>query len=133
MIRNSLKNILSKILFKKKLLESFDIIEGIDGVDILYKMVHDEEDNLIRCIITSDTMQYMKGCEALRILKQFKFKRQKRVPVALLKVNEENKNFIQDFEEYVGKYGLADIILQKPCPEKSILKFLEDYKIFEEV
>lgn len=133
MMRNSLKNTITKILLTKKLSESFDIVEGVDGVDILHAMVHDENENLIKCIITADSMQYMRGCEALKILKDLKLKRKKQVAIALLKAsNDYSEKTKKDYQTYAEVFGFADVIINKPSHQQTIKTFFEDFKIFDE-
>jgi len=124
-MRNSLKNLINKILRKKKLLDSFDIIEGFNGVDILYKMIHDQSQNFIKCIITADSMEYMKGSDALKILKSVEFRKVKQIPTLLLKTCDDgyllnNKNI-----EWV------DNVINKPCGENELLKFFKEYRVLE--
>ena len=124
-MRSSLKNLISKILNKKKLLEFFDILEGENGVDILYRIVHDQKNHLINCIISADNMEYMKGSEALKILKNFDNKLIKPIPIALLKIYDNGL-----FKKTNSNIEWVDEILTKPCSESSLIKFFDDFKVF---
>lgn len=67
-IRQSVKNVISTIMKNNK--KDFEIVEGNDGVDIIEKLVKDQQRNsLIRCIVTDENMEYLNGSEAIKLLR----------------------------------------------------------------
>ena len=72
-------------------------------------------------------MEYINGSSAIQTLRKLEKERKIRhVPIASITAFEDESS-----REFILKAG-ADMILPKPCNNKSILKFLEDYLVFEE-
>jgi len=125
-MRDTLKNLIYRILKKKNLIDNIDIIEGTDGVDILYKVIHDQEINHIKCIITADNMEYMKGSEAIRILTCFNIKKIRKIPFIILRSFNEYYPFVKEnMIDWIIK------IMYKPCREKDLMGFFNQFKIFD--
>lgn len=69
-IRNELKNKFIKANF------NFDYVLCSDGVEILNNIIQDQNNgNKIKCIFTDESMTYMNGSEALKILKIYESER----------------------------------------------------------
>jgi len=123
-LRESLKNIILKILKKRNILKYFQVIEGIDGVDILYHIINDQaQNNLIKCVITDENMEYINGSQAIKIIKELETQL-KIKPIALASITAYSDEFMKD------QTGGIDCFLPKPCSEKHLLKFFEDFNIF---
>ena len=70
-LRDALKSQIQIILTEKKLFNIFELIEGYDGVDILYQIILDRsQNNLIKCVITDENMEYFNGSEAVKLIRQ---------------------------------------------------------------
>jgi len=123
-IRKSLRNLIGKIL-KKNSFKTYEIIEGKDGIDILYNLIDDQtKNNLIKCIITDENMEYLNGSQAIKIIRKLeKLNKIKKIPIATITAYENNS--IKDF---IIKKG-SDSILSKPCNENSIKEFFEKFSI----
>jgi CheY-like chemotaxis protein len=127
LIRSTLKSLVNKVLKEKKLETEFEVLEGRDGVDIIFQMVNDQSNNnRIKCVITDENMEYINGSYAIQIIRKLEKERKIRnVPIASITAFED-----ETIRELISKAG-ADMILSKPCNNKSILKFLEDFGVFE--
>jgi len=68
-IRYSIKNILCEIF--KEFKKDFQILEGWDGIDTLKYIMDDQKNNnLIKCLITDELMEFVDGSLSISILKQ---------------------------------------------------------------
>ena len=123
-IRDSLKKSCKRILNKYSMKE-YDIIEGSDGVDIIYKIIKDQsENNLIKCIITDENMEYINGSEAIKIIRKLeKFNKIKFTPILSITAFEDIA-----MKELIIKNG-ADKLLSKPCNEKQLKEFFDKFNI----
>ena len=94
-------------------------------MEILNKIIIDQsQNNLIKCIITDENMEYLNGSDAIKILKKLeKFNKIKYIPIATITAYE-NVELI----DYITKRG-ADYILSKPCDEMQLKKFFELFEI----
>ena len=124
-IRNNIKNMLSKYIHLKNLSHEFEIIEGSDGVDILYEVISDQSiNNLIKCIFTDENMEFLNGSEAIEIIKKFEKKNKiKKIPIACITAFEDEYSF-----DLIYNSG-ADFVITKPCKELDLINFLERFKI----
>ena len=89
-------------------------------------MVRDQSQNyLIKCVITDESMDYMNGSEAIKILKNLE-KYNKISPVVLAIISSYDRNYLSK--------NLGNIeslyFLPKPCNEKHLAIFFEKYKLF---
>ena len=125
-IRHSLKYILTILIERNKLCEEFEIIEGVDGADIISCIVHDQSNNnLIKCIITDENMNFINGSEAIKIIKNLEeINKVKKIPIAFVTAFEDDYTV-----DYIYNSG-ADIILRKPCNKRDVEEFLENYNVF---
>jgi signal transduction histidine kinase/CheY-like chemotaxis protein len=113
-IRSSIKNLVQQVL--KSSTRHYDIVEGSDGVDILKLIIDDQQsNNLFKCIITDENMEYINGSESIKILKD------------LEKANKIKKILIisiTSFEDELTKSNInkagVDYILSKPCTKKHL-------------
>ncbi len=103
----------------------FEVIEGKDGIDILYNIINDQyNNNLIKCVITDENMEYINGSEAILILKNLENdKKIKNVVFASITA------FQDEFSVSKIRSSGVDQILPKPCSEKMIREFLAKYVI----
>lgn len=127
-VRESLKNLINKILEKKDLNNFYRIKEASDGSDIIKELIKDQfNNNKIKCIITDENMDFINGSEPVKVLKDLeKNKKIKPMPIASISANEDEllKKLIKD----VG----VDHFLPKPCNQNNLLKFFDEFKIFED-
>ena len=123
-IRSTLKNLCEKI-FRKYSKKIYEILEANDGVDILYNLVYDQsQNNLIKCVITDENMEYINGSDAIQIIRKLeKFNKIKFTPIATITAFENNS-----MKENIIKNG-ADFILSKPCNEIHLKQFFEKFDI----
>jgi len=127
-IRDTLKNIINKILLKKKINKEF-IVKGIsDGSEIINLVIKDQfKSNQIKCIITDENMEFINGSEAVRILKNLERKNKiKGCPIASITAFQD-----ETMKTAILNVGV-DYILSKPCTENDIENFFEKYNVFED-
>ncbi len=111
-------------LFKKEI--EYEIIEGKDGFDILNNIINDQyNNNLIKCVITHENMEYINGSEAIEIIRNLE-KNQKIKNVVIGTITA----FQDEFNITKIKSSGANQILPKPCSEKIMKDFFVDNKIF---
>ncbi len=68
MVRDSTKKLVDKCLRNLNLIGRYEVVEGIDGVDILYSIINDQTyENLIKCVITDENIEYINGSESIMI------------------------------------------------------------------
>lgn len=68
-LRKSVKNLISN---NKEISAIYDTIECFDGVDMLMKIIEDQElGNLIEIIFTDENMEYMCGSNAIYIIREW--------------------------------------------------------------
>ncbi len=110
-------------LFHKE--NEFEIIEGRDGIDILYNIINDQSNyNEIKCVITDENMEYLNGSEAIHIIRNLeKNKKIKNIVIGSISA------FQDEFNLSKIKSSGTDRILQKPCTVNIIKDFLTEYKI----
>jgi len=124
-IRNSIVFLVMKCIKLSNKENEFEIIEGRDGIDILYNIINDQfNNNLIKCIITDENMEYINGSLAIQIIKDMeKNKKIKNVVIGSMTAFQDELNISKITSSGVNQ------ILQKPCTEKMIQDFLTKYKI----
>lgn len=124
---NMLKKMLND-LFKKYNMD-FEIIAVNDGLDILNNVIEDQfNGNLIQCIITDENMEFIKGSDAVKILKDLNQKnRIKDIPVIFLTSYDEIFNF--GFSADVNNYK----ILSKPINYISLEAVMFEFDIIKDV
>lgn len=123
-IRSSIKRILEKLLEenlysknRKQRLE-YEIIEGSDGVDILKFITEDHLYNRIKCIFTDESMEFLNGSEAIRIIREME-KRDKIKQSFIVSISSFEDFQTKTFLESVG----ANYVTRKPI-SKSVIKDL---------
>lgn len=116
--RKCMKNMLKSI--NSELNIEFQIIEGSDGNDIL-NFLSSDWDNDIKIIFTDENMEFTKGSQAIKFLRQFEENN-----------NKENITIISmtscaDDEEIVNNIidcG-ADYVIMKPVSKEKIRNFIK--------
>jgi len=120
-LRQSLIFVISKFLKKRNLLDFYEIIECNDGVEIIHNLIKDQaENNLIKCVITDESMEYINGSEAIRILKNLE-NNNKIKPVIFAVISSFDKDYMRNV------FNEDDLIyfLPKPCNEENFEIFFE--------
>jgi CheY-like chemotaxis protein len=99
---------------------SFEVISASDGVEALYKLMNELNENgdknPIRCIILDENMKYLNGSKTLELINHINYLKdyiQKAYIISL------SSHYSVEFEEYVKKCG-CDLSVTKPI-EKSYL------------
>ena len=123
-IRKTLKYLCEKIFIKHSQ-KDYEILEAKDGVDILYNLIYDQsKNNLIKCVITDENMEYMNGSDAIKIIRKLEiFNKINYTPIATITAFEDNS-----IKDNIIKKG-SDYILSKPCNENQLKEFLEKFMI----
>jgi len=114
-IRYSIKNILNEIF--KEFSKDIQILEGSDGIETLKFIMDDQKNNnLIKCVITDELMEFVDGSLSISILKQLEMKN---------KIKKISYISLTSFEDDINKINIhnsgVDAIITKPC-SKSLLK-----------
>jgi len=127
-IRDSLKNIINKILTNKNLNKDFVVKEVSDGIEIINFVLKDQfTNNLIKCLITDENMEFINGSEALKILKNLQLKNKiKYFPIASITA------FQDDLMKSMILSNGVDLILPKPCTENNLDNFFDEFKVFRD-
>ena len=108
----------------KDISTEYDPIETYDGVDLLIKVVEDQQvGNLIDIIITDENMEYMSGSTAVSIMRDWE------------KCNKIKKIFIISLTAFADEITLneiknkgSDLVLIKPLCQSSLNKLFHDLK-----
>lgn len=121
-ILDSLKNIIQISLKYLNLENNFEVIEGRDGVDLLSYVIYDQiNDNLIKCVITDENMEYINGSEAIEILRKLENSNKiKKILIVSLTA------FVDDYNKNKIKNSGADYIFSKPCNQNIISNFIKE-------
>jgi len=123
-IRDALKKMIKQILKEANKTE-IEIIEGEDGVDILFRVIQDQaENNRIKCIITEENMNYINGSQAVRIIRDL----EKRNKIKQNKIATITA-FGDEITTQMIKNAGVDLIFNKPCNKQQMKKLLEDFNI----
>jgi len=111
---------LKEKLRKKENEIEYEILEGVDGVDLLRYIVEDQTKNSLKCIFTDESMEFMNGSEAIKIVR---------------KMENENKikNYfivsVSGYEDLQSKHILesagANLVEKKPLMKSSMKEILE--------
>ena len=122
-INDSLKKLLEKIISEAK--KDFEIIQVIDGIDMIKHIVDDQTyGNSIKCILTDENMEYINGSEAIRILRSLEKKNKiKNTKIISISCQEDN------FSVKVMLDAGADRVLGKPISKTLIMNTLKDLKV----
>ncbi len=104
---------------------NYDILTASDGVEILNFVKKDQvEDNLIKCIIIDEKMEFMSGSQTIKIIRDFEKKRKlKPIGVISCYLNEDEvvKNEISEVE--------SQVILSKPFDAKDLKMAFESLSV----
>jgi len=126
-VRESMSNLIKKIIKKKNLENKFKVKEGIDGSELIYYIIKDQmENNKIKCIITDENMEFINGSEAIKILKNLEKNNQIR-PLIIASCTA----FEDEYSKYIIKSSGANYFLSKPCNEFKLNKFFDEFQILE--
>jgi response regulator RpfG family c-di-GMP phosphodiesterase len=107
--------------------ESFKVIEGYDGVDIIKFIIDDQmNNNKIKCVITDENMEFINGSVAIKILKDLE--KERKIKPIIFASNTVHDN--QEIKDNLRNSGI-DYFIPKMCKEKEILTFFNLYKILE--
>ena len=122
LVRKALKNLCEEVISKYSKKE-YEILEANDGIELLYRLMFDQsQNNLIKCIITDENMEYMNGSQATKIVRKLeKFNKIKYIPIASITAFDSNK-----MKEFLIKKGI-DFILSKPCSRDQLKEFFEKF------
>jgi len=125
-IRDSVRNIIEKILLENQNLHLFDILEGNDGIDLLKFSIDYIYSDRIQLVITDENMEFMQGSESIKILRDFEIK--KKIPKYFIfsSTSFEDQNSI----DIILKAG-ADKVLNKPLSKEKLLMEIKNFGIFE--
>lgn len=117
-IRYSIKCLLNEIFKEKN--KNYEIIECNDGIETLKIIMDDQKaNNLIKCVITDELMEFMDGSFSISILKELEFRNKiKRISYISLTSFDDDENKIN-----IHNTGV-DAIIAKPCSKKLLEKTL---------
>jgi len=122
-LRSSLSKLIKNVLVCYE--KNFEIIEAQDGIDILKHVMEDQKNrNLIKCIFTDESMEYMNGSDAIEIIRSMENQNLiKRVNIICVTSFEDEDN-----REFILSKG-ADYIVEKPCTRVALIKLLNELEI----
>jgi hypothetical protein len=92
------------------------VIRGVDGVDALKEVIHDQAFHRIICIFIDEHMNYINGNEAISMIRMME--RNGRI----------NKQYICKTSSEIDEHNLADTTIPKPIPNvilKDVFKTLK--------
>jgi CheY-like chemotaxis protein len=117
------KSVVNLFLQRSNFLENFEIIEGLDGIDILYLIKNDQTLlNSIFLIISDENMEYLCGSEAFKILVNFeKLKKIKKTVKISLTAFSDPDTLTE------MKNNGSDEIFQKPISLANINSIYDKY------
>lgn len=125
--RESLKNLIEKILCKYKLEKYYKVKEADDGANIINLVIKDQyQNNRIKCILTDESMEFINGSEAIKIIRNLEDKK-KIKPIIIASITAFEDKLIKKIIANVG----VNYFIPKPCSESLLVKFFEEFKIFE--
>jgi len=126
-IRESLKNMINKILEKSNKDGEFRVKEGDDGSYFIRQIIKDQFDrNKIKCVITDENMEFINGSYAVAILKELEKKNQIKPVIYASFTNHEE----EAIKNNLRKNGI-DFFIPKLCSEQLLLDFFVKNKIIE--
>eukprot|EP00340_Litonotus_pictus_P007270 CAMPEP_0170528860 /NCGR_PEP_ID=MMETSP0209-20121228/14291_1 /TAXON_ID=665100 ORGANISM="Litonotus pictus, Strain P1" /NCGR_SAMPLE_ID=MMETSP0209 /ASSEMBLY_ACC=CAM_ASM_000301 /LENGTH=537 /DNA_ID=CAMNT_0010820275 /DNA_START=5008 /DNA_END=6621 /DNA_ORIENTATION=- len=118
--RNTLCNLLRSIVKNQDL--PITILSGNDGVDLLWYLIDDQENNRILCAFSDENMDYMNGSKAVEILRQYEKDRK----LASLPLLICSTNFDDEFQkELIVKAGF-DMCIEKIISKDKMTKLLKE-------
>ena len=125
-MRESLRKLLENILVKFNT-NDFEIVEYSDGIDFVNKIIKDQgKNNLIKCVLTDENMEYINGSDAIEIVRKLEKNRKiKNIPIASITAFENGH-----MKDFILKKG-ANCVLSKPCCEKDLIKLLKEFNILK--
>lgn len=125
-IRDNIKNLTTYALKELELDDSYEIIEGKDGIDILKFIMEDQsQGNKIKIIITDQNMRYLDGSDALLYVKKFESSNKiKNLPIFICCTADDN----DENEENLLKSGFNEV-LSKDCNKKKFTYCLKKYLV----
>ncbi len=151
-IRGSLKNILESIFKEKLNSNNFDnkeinkpnsifdkksdnkhreniidykLLEGNDGVDLLKFVIEDQITNNLKCIFIDESMEYMNGSEAIKIIRSLQ-KKNKVKKYYIVSVTGFDDNQTKSNLENIG----ADYVAKKPISKNIVKEILNKINFF---
>jgi len=127
-IRESVRNILERILKEKNYLHLVEILEGSDGVDLLKFSIDYFYTQRIQLVITDENMEFMQGSAAIKILREFEM--QNKIPHYCIFSSTSFEDKIS--QDYIKDAG-ADFILNKPLNKEKLLQELINFEVFKDL
>lgn len=123
-IRISIRRILVNIMQETK--KEYEIIEASDGIDILKHVSEDQNNNnIIKCIITDENMEYLNGSECIQIIRRLEdSNRIKKVVCICATSLEDNKS-----KDRLIRSGM-DFVISKPISKGELLGVLTKIGVF---
>ena len=102
------KQLVSKVesIIGQEGLISYQIITGCDGVDIIYRVISDQNEEKLKCIITDESMDFINASTSIKIIKSLKFpnnSRQLILPPIICCSGYEKENFEENTFNYIVK------------------------------
>jgi len=125
-IRDSLRKILNMILIEKQASDLFEILEGNDGIDLLKFSIDHIYSERIELVITDENMEFMKGSDAIKILRDFE--KNNKIPKFIIFSATSFEDKIS--HDYITNAG-ADFVIKKPVSKEKLLLEIEKYNIFK--
>ena len=114
-LRNSLIKSLKKCIYKLKMADKIDILEGLDGIDIIKTIIDDQKNgNKVKLIFSDENMEYMNGSQSVKfingLLKDNKIKHiPKTICVTGFEDEDNNKMLLNNgFNIIIEKNKLSD-------------------------
>jgi signal transduction histidine kinase/CheY-like chemotaxis protein len=118
LIRENTVRLIKNVLSSLNMSSDFDIIEGSDGIELL-NLIRLDKDNLIKCVLIDENMEYLNGSETVSIIRKLeqyrKIKRYLIVSISGLDDPETKDRLLRS--------GL-DLVITKPCQKNDITKIL---------
>jgi len=125
-IRNSLKNIVDKVLKKLKMDILYITKEGEDGSFIIRNIIKDQfKGNKIKCVITDENMEFINGSTAINLLKDLE---KKGLIYSITYVSNTSCDDMNTFG-YLKKCGI-EYFLPKFCNMEKIENFFQETNLF---
>ena len=118
-VRQTMIKLIKQVLSESQV-NNIEIIELSDGIELLNTVIKDKS-NLIKCIFTDEDMEYMKGSEAVRIIRKLEGdNRIPRYPIVSITAFDDI-----DTKNYIVNSGVNSIII-KPCSKTNIRNALQN-------
>jgi CheY-like chemotaxis protein len=101
MLRESMVNTIKKYLEKTKIINNYEIKQGLEGKDII-RHVLDDTKNEIKFVIMDENMELISGSLAIKILKEVERKKLIKQKIYIL-ASSDNQNFLENGFDYCIK------------------------------